>query len=714
MASREIRAGKAFVEVGAVDKLGPALAKMGKKLQEFGNQVKDLGIKVGAVGAAMTAPFAAAAMVFNSTGSALADMSARTGAGVESLSALGFAAEQSGGSAEDVEKGMRKLAQTIDDAANGGDAAAEALAKLGTSAEELKGLSPDKQMAALADGLARLEGSERTAAALEVLGRGGAKLIPILSGGAEGLAAMAARAEELGIVVSGEAAGQADAFGDALSEVWKQAKMVTFWVGSAIAESIMPWMPAVNAALKATMDFVKGNKRLIMIAASVAVGVVAVGGAITAVGFGIIGLGAAFTAAGTVIGAAVSAVTGLFGLMGTVFTGVVGLIGGVLAAVMSPIGLVVAAVVGLGAAFLYFSGMAGKAMTAVNGWVGGALGYIGKMFQGMWGFASEVFGALVNALTAGDLEGAMKLLMATWGVIWSKGVAYLMGVWNDWGVGVVNAAFNVYSEVVKYWNMLTSAIEQVMHGGINRLTSDWDLFVTVLADGWDWFSTKFMNFWSGVYGVVGKVWAYIRGLFDESVNVGAEVERIDKEVQAAKDKRNAEMGGRGMERGAGLANRQAARDEATAAAVSEADRALKQRLAELEESRLAFTNGLKGDAESRVAEAEAALEAARAAFKGALDQANSAKAKDQLRYAAPALEGEDSAGKGPGNIDMPTAATRTTGSFNASLVSQSLGLDDGVEKNTRKTFEELIELRKAVQANNALKYVPTGAVLAFA
>jgi hypothetical protein len=136
-----IRAGRAFVELFADDRaLVRGLRSAQQKLAAFGAAVRGLGTQMLALGAGIVAPLALAAKSFADTGSQLNDMAARTGVSVEALGELGYAAQQSGASLEDVEKAVRTMQRTITAATNGSDQAANALARIGLSAEALAGL----------------------------------------------------------------------------------------------------------------------------------------------------------------------------------------------------------------------------------------------------------------------------------------------------------------------------------------------------------------------------------------------------------------------------------------------------------------------------------------------------------------------------------------------------------------------------------------------
>src|SRR5689334_9556301 len=107
MAGRgEIRAGKAFVELSLKDNLTKGLKNASQKLKDFGGGVATVGAGVAALGTGIVAPLLAAASRFADVGSALNDMSARTGVSAQALTELGHAADMTGATMEGVEKGI--------------------------------------------------------------------------------------------------------------------------------------------------------------------------------------------------------------------------------------------------------------------------------------------------------------------------------------------------------------------------------------------------------------------------------------------------------------------------------------------------------------------------------------------------------------------------------------------------------------------------------
>lgn len=139
--------------------------------------------------------------------SALQDMADRTGASVGLLADLRTEIENAGGSVEQLGQAFVFMNNFLGEAAKGNQQAAETLAQLGTSFEELSNLSPDQQFLKIAEGASNLGTQfERTEALRSVFGRGVANLIPILSQGAEGIEKIREAQQELGSVTDEQAA----------------------------------------------------------------------------------------------------------------------------------------------------------------------------------------------------------------------------------------------------------------------------------------------------------------------------------------------------------------------------------------------------------------------------------------------------------------------------------------------------------------------------
>lgn len=149
-------------------------------------------------------------------------LSQSTGISVEALSELQFAADLSGLSTEDLATSLAKLSRSSSEAAAGSKAQVDAFGRLGVAVTNVDGSlkGTEQLLLDVADRFSQLEDSAaKSALAQEIFGKSGAKLIPFLNAGREGLAAMRAEAAALGITISTEAAQAAERFNDTLSTV---------------------------------------------------------------------------------------------------------------------------------------------------------------------------------------------------------------------------------------------------------------------------------------------------------------------------------------------------------------------------------------------------------------------------------------------------------------------------------------------------------------
>jgi hypothetical protein len=314
MASAQgIRAGRAFVELSTQDgKLVRGLNSAQRRLQAFGASIRSIGTRMAGLGAALAAPLAGMAKMFADVGSQLQDMSERTGIAGSVLSELKFAVEQSGASLSDLETSVKRMQKTLADAAGGSQGAIDALASIGLTAADLQGMAPDEQLARIADGLAKIDDpAKRTAAAMEVLGKSGTKLLPMLKGGAAGMAALREEARQAGVAMTDEQIAAAEAFGDALSKLMDQVKMAGVAIGASLAPALQEISTIITDASTAVVDFVKRNGELAAMALKAGAAIAAVGVVLTPLSIAISGVGAAFGALASTLKAAASGFTAI-------------------------------------------------------------------------------------------------------------------------------------------------------------------------------------------------------------------------------------------------------------------------------------------------------------------------------------------------------------------------------------------------------------------
>jgi len=657
-ASGAIRAGRAFVELFADDsKLVRGLKAAQAKLKAFGASVRAVGTKMMGIGTAIAAPMAGAAKVFSDMGDQMAKMSARTGIGVESLSELAYAAEMSGTSAETLESSIRKMQKTLVDAIGGSASAAGALKKLGLTARDLDGLSPEQQFKLIADQLSKIEDpAARAAAAMNIFGRSGAELLPMMSAGAAGIEQLQQQARDLGLTMSTEDAKAAEAFNSALGNLWKVLKMAAFTIGSALAPVLQETAEWITRLVVSASAWIKENKGLIVSVFKIAVGVVAAGAAIVGLGYAISGLAAVFGALVTIAGV-------VHGVLSVVMT--------VIGAMLTPIGLVVTAVLGLGAYFLYASGAAGEAMD-----------WLSEGFAELADEAKTSFGAIGKALASGDIALAARVLWTFLKMEWEKGCALLEKAWLNFRNFFIRIGYDAFYG-------LLAVGEYVWHG----LEVAWIETTSFMSQTWTRFTAWMVKAWNWCGNALTKAWNKIKGLFDDTFDADAANAAADQAYEAGIQKIEQEKNAKLDER-----------EQRRAAERVQAKQLHEATLTEIGKEALAKEAALDKEYNDRIAKSQAAVDAAKKEWQAAIDEANSStgerKGPGGLKDPNQWLKDAQAALKGVGDLlekAGPKDAVR--GTFNAAAIQ---GLQSsGVAERTAKASEETAKNTKTlVQRSN--------------
>lgn len=416
--AKGIRAGRAFVEIGGDDtELQKVMRRASARLKAFGAGMAKIGAGIAAAGAAILAPLTAATAVFASYGDQLDKAAARTGLSVEALSELAFAAERSGASLEDVEKAVRKVGIAAKNALDGDAAFVDAFNELGINAEAFAKLKPEDQFLRVADALAKVDSPGRRAAlAVELLGKSGAQLIPLLNLGADGIEALREEARKLGLTIDTETATAAAMLTDALGDLKSQSRAVAVAIGSALGPPLTELVRLINPAVFATIEFIKNNKALVA------------GVAIT--GIVLVALGTAFVLAGTAIalvGFALAGLATLFSPIGLTIAGIVLIVAGL-----------VVGVVALGVAIVKYTSIGRAAV---------------QTFATVWGGFGrrviDVVRAVAAALAAGDLSVAVEVMVSGVLLAWEKGRMTLLDSIAGFGVDVLGIVHKIVTRVLR-------------------------------------------------------------------------------------------------------------------------------------------------------------------------------------------------------------------------------------------------------------------------
>ena len=146
-----------------------------------------------------------------------AKMSRSIGMSVESLSSLNHAAELSGTTFDVVAKSAAKLAKNMKDVRDEVGEALEAFEEINISVVDSSGKmrGTESVLMDIADRFSTMaDGSRKTALAMDIFGRSGAALIPLLNAGASGIKEMQAEAVKLGITFDTKTAMAAERVND--------------------------------------------------------------------------------------------------------------------------------------------------------------------------------------------------------------------------------------------------------------------------------------------------------------------------------------------------------------------------------------------------------------------------------------------------------------------------------------------------------------------
>lgn len=316
MGAKEVLAGKAVVEVGTRLAIQRGLKAAEDHFKKFGAVVSKIGSAAAmggaaAVGAAAAAfaPLLNAAKQFADVGSKLDDMSQRTGAAVEGLSALGYAAKQSGTSIDAVEGGIKRAQKAIVEAANGSKDLTAAFQSLNLDVGQLLQMSPDAQFQAIAAAVGRIENpTQRAAMAMQLFGKSGTELLPLMRSNIKELTDEAAR---LGLVMSGENASAAAALGDAIDKMGDVIEATWLSIGAALAPTMTDFLNQGIEIVATLNQWIQSNSEAVPAIAAF-VGIVgAAGGAVGTAGLAIVATSSVLTAMRT-IASVVNAAVGLF------------------------------------------------------------------------------------------------------------------------------------------------------------------------------------------------------------------------------------------------------------------------------------------------------------------------------------------------------------------------------------------------------------------
>ena len=157
---------------------------------------------------------------FTELGDSMDKMSIRTGVSVESLSALKFAAEQSGTNIDSVGQALFRMNRRIGNFSTASGPAVRALKELGFDAKAFIGLPTEQKFMKITDALASMDDKAlRDQFGFEIFGDNFRQLVPLLDQGSAGIKQLMEEAKRLGIVITEDDAKAARYFSDEMNKL---------------------------------------------------------------------------------------------------------------------------------------------------------------------------------------------------------------------------------------------------------------------------------------------------------------------------------------------------------------------------------------------------------------------------------------------------------------------------------------------------------------
>jgi len=383
-----------------------------------------LGGALGALAPAVTiGGITALAMKSLEAADAMNDLSQRTGVSVEALSRFKKAAGMSGTDIDSVAKSLAKFSKTIYEGK-----ADKGLASLGLSANDATGKlkTADAVMLEVANKFKAMpDGIEKTALSMQLFGKSGADMIPMLNMGGDAI-------EKMGGKMTTAFAQKADEYNDKLA-------MIQGKIGGMATSLMIALIPALDAVASAVLAFTDAITKM--------------PGWLQAV----IGLTIAFNIALTALAPAIIVVSGLLTSMAGIG------LGATLAGWAGAIAPVVAGLATLVAGFVTAPVLIGVALVAAGVAIFTFRDQIGKTFQNIWATIADpktgfiaIIGLAWNTMVDGMkayLADLVKPVTDTWNAI----VNSIRGAIN----GAIRLAGQGINALIDQANRLLSAYNAV-------------------------------------------------------------------------------------------------------------------------------------------------------------------------------------------------------------------------------------------------------------
>lgn len=203
--------------------------------------------------------------------SSLGEVAQQLGVTTDALQEYRYAGSQAGLATEEIDMALGQLTRRIGEGVNGTKAQAEAFEKLGISLKDAKGnvIATGDAIPLIADALQKIKSpAEQSALLLDLFGKSGQKLLPLLSEGSRGVNGLRDAAQKLGLVLSSEQIAKADETADKLDAVRQVLAAKIAGTVSDNAGAILALADALTAVVGAAGKAISGLNEFYKVAAN--------------------------------------------------------------------------------------------------------------------------------------------------------------------------------------------------------------------------------------------------------------------------------------------------------------------------------------------------------------------------------------------------------------------------------------------------------------
>jgi len=348
-------------------------------------------------------------------------------------------------------------------------------------------------IADIGDATAGLGSAEKLSIFETLFGRGQAAALKLATSG-DAFGALRDEIRNSGGIAVKTAEEMEAGIGGAFRRLMSAGEGVFIALGEAIADPLSAGADVLGRFAGWITTVINKNKELVVSALKI--------GAI------VTGVGLAIASVGTVIIFAGAAIGGLAALIGGLITTAV-IAAKVIAAIGIPVLIVTALMVGLGIAIFKYTSLGGA-----------AIDWLKKQFETLRKAVGPVIEGIANAMKAGEVGLAAKILWLGVKIAWKAGINALSGLWEKAKAGFLTVVQGMFHGAL-------AVSQQILHG----LEVGWIETTAFLSKLWTNMRRTFVSLWEKTTTAVAKGIVHVEALFDDSVDVDARVQALNDELE---------------------------------------------------------------------------------------------------------------------------------------------------------------------------------------